>query len=163
MLYAGRLEDGKGVLELYDYFERYVKQKNKLKLYTIGDGELKEHKHSSVVYKGFVSEREKYQLMKNALAFIHPSAYESFGIVLAEAFMMGTPAVVNAQSKVLFGHINDSRAGFAYSNYEEFEKALDVLLNEPSKRTEFGTNARKYYLDNYSEKAFKDRVSSLIG
>jgi len=90
ILYAGRLEESKGVLELFEYFKKYIIKYKNIKLYLIGDGALKDIQHPFIEYKGFVDEQEKLEL-----------AFESLGIVLLESFMMKTPAIVNAKSDVL--------------------------------------------------------------
>lgn len=159
VLYAGRLEETKGVQRLYDFFCRYVdEEKSEIRLYTIGDGHLKNFKHRAVEYKGFVSEEEKLSLMKDALLFIHPSAFESLGIVLLESFMMGTPALVNGECEVLAEHIEDSKAGFSYWNYDEFKLYLNEALNGKESYMIKSENARKYFENNYSLEEYKRKL-----
>lgn len=162
ILYAGRIEQAKGILELYDFFSKYYLKKQSIKLYTIGKGNLSDCNHPGVYYKGFVSEEEKLDLMKNALAFIHPSSLESLGIVLIEAFMVSTPAIVNAKSQVLQDHIKDSKAGFYYDNYEDFENALDYLQKGGEQVNQLGKYARAYYEKMYSLKQYEMILTSLI-
>jgi len=164
IIYAGRLEENKGLVELYKYFKEFKdKHKSTLKLYTIGSGELKHANHPDIIHKGFVDEVHKLQLMKNALAFVHPSAFESLGIVLLEAFMMGAPAIVNNASEVLREHINSSKAGFCYDNSREFAKALEKIANNTDiDRVQLSENAREYYLHNYALDSFKKTLIDAI-
>jgi len=162
ILYAGRLDSAKGVEVLCNYFERFSKKYPDIKLYTIGDGPLKHYKHKSIEYLGFLSEEEKLSLMRGALAFVHPSAYESLGIVLLEAFMMGTPVLVNSRSEVLNDHIVNSDGGYSYSSYEEFEKYLSELIENKPLRNKLGKNARQYYLNNYFISLYKKRLVSIF-
>jgi len=162
VIYAGRLEEAKGLAELYNYFERFSNKYPDIKLYTIGDGSLKNYKHRNIEYLGFVSEEKKLSLMKGALAFIHPSAYESLGIVLLESFMMGTPALVNKRSEVLSDHIEDSHGGYSYNSYEEFERSLAQLTNDKKFRERLGKNAREYFLKNYSISLYRKRIVSIL-
>lgn len=46
------------------------------------------------VMQSFVSDAEMKVLFENALAFIHPSRYEGFGIPILDAFAAGCPALV---------------------------------------------------------------------
>jgi glycosyltransferase involved in cell wall biosynthesis len=162
VLYMGRLEVAKGVGQLYDFFTRLNKKKKKLLLYTIGDGDMKHFENESIVYKGFVSDSEKLSLVRNALAFVHPSPFESLSIALLEAFMMGTPAIVNRQSTVLHKHIMESKAGFAYSNFPEFETAINRITTDKQLRYRLGNNGREYFLKYYSLASYKKTLRNLL-
>jgi glycosyltransferase involved in cell wall biosynthesis len=162
VLYAGRIEAAKGVHQMFKLFERYSYDHKDIKLYLIGDGILKDYQHKNIIYKGFVSEKEKLRLMRDAIAFIHPSAFESLGIVLLEAFMMGTPALVNKRSDVLNEHIQNSEAGYSYDTYEEFRDGLSTMMNDHVKYEKLHTNARDYFLKNYSLPAYEHRLLDIF-
>jgi len=147
ILYAGRLEGAKGVEKLYEYFVNFSKKHPEIKLFTIGDGPLKNYNHKNIEYLGFVSEEEKY---------------ESLGIVLLESFMMGTPALVNRHSEVLSDHILDSDGGYCYDSYEEFEKHLTALTYDKELRKKLGDKAREYFLENYSKSLYTSKLESVI-
>jgi len=161
VIYAGRIEQGKGVKELVEYFRKFYKRYPKVKLYLIGRGKLNRNLSEGVVYKGFVDEKEKLRLLREARVFIHPSPYESLGIVLLEAFMMGTPGLVNGKCEVLREHIEKSGAGKVYNSYEEFEKKLKELLKGKEYEA-LQRKARKYFIENYSMEQFKRRVKKII-
>ncbi len=163
ILYAGRLEENKGVLELFKFFEHYYANNRKIKLITIGDGHLKNYRHEGIEYCGYVSEEKKLSLMQNAAAFIHPSRFESFGIVLIEAFMMGTPALVNARCEVLKEHIDNSGAGYSYTDRNEFCSNLDKLLAGRESNSDLAANARSYFEKNYSIDSFYERLKGVVG
>lgn len=48
-----------------------------------------------VVFTGFYSEQDKYQLLHNSIAFIHLSLCEGFGISVVEAMRSKTPVIVH--------------------------------------------------------------------
>ena len=50
---------------------------------------------NDIVITGYVSEKEKYLLLKNALLFAYPSLYEGFGIPLLEAMECGIPIITS--------------------------------------------------------------------
>lgn len=54
----------------------------------------------SIVFSGFVSDEEKIQLYKNAVAFILPSLYEGFGIPLLEAMSYNCPIISSFSSSL---------------------------------------------------------------
>jgi len=47
----------------------------------------------NVTFSGLVSEQEKFRLLKSSRVFVMPSRYESWGIVVGEAFASGVPVV----------------------------------------------------------------------
>jgi glycosyltransferase involved in cell wall biosynthesis len=47
----------------------------------------------NVFFSGLVSEEEKFRLLKSSRVFVMPSRYESWGIVVGEALVAGTPVV----------------------------------------------------------------------
>lgn len=49
---------------------------------------------NDIVLCGFVSEEEKYRIMKNSLALLFPSTREGWGLIVTEAGAMGTPSIV---------------------------------------------------------------------
>ncbi len=53
-----------------------------------------------VIFTGFVSEKEKQALLKNALCFVYPSLYEGFGIPVLEAMAAGCPVVTSKTSSL---------------------------------------------------------------
>jgi len=161
VIYAGRLEAAKGVPELIDYFSRFYKKYKNVKLYLIGKGEIDSSLPEGIIYKGFVEEEEKFRLLRQAKVLIHPSPFESLGIVLLEAFMRGTPALVNSRCEVLAHHVKTSGAGAMYGSYQEFESNLLYLLKEENQEI-LSKKARAYYLANYSIKIFKSKLLSLL-
>ena len=158
VLYAGRLESGKGVDRLVEYHSKFYKT-YQIPLYLIGNGSLSRDLPMGVEYKGFVSEEEKYRYMQEAQAFIHPSAYESLGIVLIEAFMMRTPALVNAASEVLSEHIQRSGGGLTFCDEKEYREHLKKLIEH---RTEYALQARAYYEKEFLYDNFCKRILALL-
>jgi len=163
IIYAGRLEKAKGVETLINYFQKFYSKNKNLKLYLIGEGPLKNKvlNLEGIVYKGLVSEEEKNILIRKAKALVHPSSFESLSIVLIEAFMLGTPAIVNCNSDVLKSHIKKSKAGYCYHSYEEFEEAMNMLQKEEI-LTALSKKARKYFLENFSIQVFENNLRKVI-
>jgi len=53
-----------------------------------------------VIYKGYVSEKEKEELYQTAELFVWPSFYEGFGLPLVEAMMHELPVVTSRNSSI---------------------------------------------------------------
>ena len=139
LFYCGRIEGAKGAGTLFDNFIRFKQQHpSELKLVLAGHAVEPIPARPDIEFLGFVSEARKLQLMRDAVAFVHPSPFESFSIVLLEAFLNGTPALVNAESTVLAEHCLEAEAGVPFESYEDFSLALDALLHNPQLRSEWG-------------------------
>ncbi len=163
VLYCGRIEGPKGSRTLFNYFLEY-KRKNpsNLKLVLTGHAAELIPQHSDIEFLGYVDDGMKQTLMQHALAFIHPSPFESFSIVLLEAFSEGTPCVVNGHSIVLTEHCRAADAGFEYREYEEFADALSKLRTDFSLRERLGANAKNYAKVNYSSEVISAKLRKVL-
>jgi len=164
VLFAGRIEPGKGIYELMDYFKKFkLETDSKLKLIVIGSGfSFNTDLKSGIIYAGYVNESVKNFLFENAVAVINPSYFESFSLVILEAWYLGTPVIVNGRCPVLKGHIDRSGGGLSYTNYSEFKTSLSLILNHDALSERFARNGKKYYNQNYSWKIIKDKYLSVI-
>lgn len=67
------------------------------RLVVIGDGperaDLEAAAGDGVVFAGKVDDQEKWLLLRQAWALVHPSHHEGWGIVITEAAQVGTPAI----------------------------------------------------------------------
>jgi glycosyltransferase involved in cell wall biosynthesis len=161
VMYAGRREMLKGTPLLCAYLHAFRGRTGRdLKLVCTGSGpieappEFAEH----ILDLGFVSEQEKREAMAGAVAFVHPSVNESFGIVLLEAWLAGTPGLVHAQSAVLRWQCAESNGGLWFRHYPDFEEALLRLLDEPALRRALGQNGRAYVQRAYAWPAVEQRL-----
>ncbi|HEY7525056.1 MAG TPA: glycosyltransferase family 4 protein [Candidatus Limnocylindrales bacterium] len=102
VLFVGRLEPRKGLLELLKAFRILRKTGCQCRLLVVGSGPQEREARRYVLtrrlrgveFLGRVSDREKAQLFKTADVYVSPATgRESFGIVLLEAMAAGTPVV----------------------------------------------------------------------
>ena len=151
-LYAGRIDGGKNLDELFRFFSFYKEEypaSGNLQLILIGKLGMKLPESSSIRYIGFVDEAEKLSAMAGAIAVLQPSKMESFSIVTLEAFSVGTPVVVNGVSPVLVDHCRKSNAGFYYRDFEEFEEIFNLLFSDQNLARSLGKNGQRYIKENY--------------
>lgn len=153
VMYAGRREPLKGTPLLLDYLAAFrARTARDVKLVLSGSGnvepppELAPH----VLDAGFLPEEEKREAMAGALAFIHPSVNESLSIVLLEAWMARTAALVHGAGAVLKAHCRKARGGLWFANYPEFEEELLLLVERPDTRHALAENGRRYVLREYA-------------
>ncbi|MGA0333351.1 MAG: glycosyltransferase family 4 protein [Kiritimatiellia bacterium] len=165
VLYCGRQEGGKNTPLLLDYLNSYIERRQggiRLVLTGSGNVEMPEKLRPHLLNLGFVSEQEKHEAMAGALAFIHPSTNESFGIVLLEAWLAGTPALVHASGEVLRWQCEHANAGLWFRYYPEFERMLDLLRENPGLRRRLGENGNQYVRQNYGRGAIARRLLSVL-
>jgi len=150
VLYAGRIDAGKGCAEMLDFYTRYRRDcRGAAQLLLIGKLAMPTPRNPGVHYLGYLSEEEKFAAIAGAKAMICPSPYESLSISLLEAFSLGTPALVSSRSPVLLDHAVRSRAALHYSCSDEYTESLDILMHEEPLRVVLADNGRQYVRENY--------------
>jgi glycosyltransferase involved in cell wall biosynthesis len=163
VIYVGRIDESKGCLELFDYWERYkVKSKRDLQLVLVGRPQMKIPRRKDVVSLGFVSEAEKFSAIGGAQCLIMPSLFESLSIVLLESWLCGRPALVNGKCDVLKGQCRRSNGGLWYESYDEFEACLNFLLTENETAQKMAAKGKAFVESNYSWDTIKAKYIRLI-
>jgi glycosyltransferase involved in cell wall biosynthesis len=150
VLYAGRIDAGKGCDAMLACYERYRRDcRGAAELLLIGKLAMPEPRVPGVRYLGYLPEPDKLAAMAGACAVLCPSPYESLSIALLEAFSLGTPVLASARSPVLVDHCLRSNGGLHYADAAEFVEALDLLVGEPALRRALGERGRAYVASNY--------------
>lgn len=160
LLYVGRRDASKDIPRLIEYFRAYKKRHpGKLRLLLAGPGpiEVSSEDKGEIEDLGVLDEQDKHDAYAAATLLVQPSPIESFSIVLMEAWLQQTPALVNARCAVTTYHCRKSNAGLYYRNYPEFEACLDYLLVRPALRRRMGAAGRDYVLRFHTWPAVLDR------
>ena len=165
VVYSGRREPLKGTPLLVDYLDCFRQRTGRdVKLVMTGSGDvpvpptLAPHFHDM----GFVSEQEKREAMAGAVAFCHPSVNESLSIVILEAWLAGTPALVHAKGEVLRWQCESSNGGLWFANYPEFEAMLLFYLDHRDQAAALAAQGRAYTLRTYSPEAVRARLRQAL-
>jgi glycosyltransferase involved in cell wall biosynthesis len=163
VLYAGRIDAGKGCAEMLAFYERFRAGRDRAPdLVLVGRMALPELRQAGVRYLGYVSEEDKAAAMAGARAVLCPSPYESLSIVLLEAMAAGTPGLVSARSEVLEDHARRSNAALFYADADEFVEALELLARDDALRDALGANGRAYVAAEYRWDVVLDRWRRLL-
>jgi len=162
ILYAGRIESGKGCQELIDYFIRYNQKNPDVNLIMIGNLLMELPRHPRIQYLGFINPDEKNAAMASALITIQPSYYESLCMAALESMAVQTPILVQEKTEALKLHCLKGKCGLCYSNYEEFEAMLDLLLIDSNLRKAMGKNGLAYVQENYAWDKIIEKYSKLF-
>ena len=163
LLYVGRIDTAKGAHEAFRFFEAY-KQRNpgSLKFVLAGQAVFKLPTHDDVVHVGFLDEAMKRSALAGCLALLQPSYFESFSIVLCEAWLQGRPALVQGRSEVLEGQARRSGGAIPFRGFAQFEAALDLLLGDEELAERMGAAGRRYVEKTYNWTTVLDEVERAV-
>jgi glycosyltransferase involved in cell wall biosynthesis len=151
LLYVGRIDENKGCAELFDFFQQYMATSPPVvDLVLVGTAAMAIPEHPRIRHLGYVSDRDKFDLLAAAAALVMPSLYESLSMVALEAWALRRPVLANARCDVLAGQCHRSGAGLAYAHFGDFEVMVRRLLDEPSLGADLGRRGRDYYEAQYS-------------
>ena len=154
ILYIGRLERRKGVKFLIKSFAELVVQAPDVNLIIAGDGPdrvklekmVKEMNVPNVVFKGYVDEKTKHRLFRQADLLCSPALFgESFGIVLLEAMAAGIPVV--AGNNPGYAAVLKDRGMLSLVNPKDtasFTRRLNLMLYDDDMRQLWQSWAAEY-------------------
>jgi glycosyltransferase involved in cell wall biosynthesis len=163
LLYVGRIDPGKGALVLVDMFRAYKERHaDDLRLVMVGDDLMKLPERDDMLVTGFVDYQTRDDALAGAFALAQPSFFESFSMILTEAFAIGRPALVEGRCAVLRGHAERSGAALPYENFGEFEAALELLLADAALADAMGAAGRAYVEREYTWDVVLDRYEALL-
>ena len=148
-LYGGRIDPGKGVEELLEYFQAYLGDGGDGQLLLMGAKLMPLPDDPRVVFAGMLPDAERLHALEAATVVVVPSPYESLSLLALEAFAMGTPVLANARAEVLVEHCRRSNAGLYYADKWEFVEGLKLLMRDAALRRTMGRNGRIYVHRNY--------------
>lgn len=163
LLYVGRLDASKNLATLLTYFRRYkAKHDTDLRLVLMGEGPFKVPKMSGVLSLGYCPAEDVIDACAGALALCQPSLMESFAIVALEALVQQTPMLVHGANSVTRFHCLQGNAGLYFYAFDDFDLALDYLLEHPAERRRLGQQGRDYVLKNYAWDVVMDRMLAAL-
>ncbi|HEV7886455.1 MAG TPA: glycosyltransferase family 4 protein [Acidimicrobiales bacterium] len=163
LLALGRVDPAKGLHELFDFFAAYkARRPSDLALVVMGDPVRPLPEHPDVFPTGYVDEDVKHGALAGSVALVHPSYFESFSIVLTEAWAQGRPALVQGHCEVLEGQARRSGGAVPYYDYAGFEASVDLLSSDPELASALGRAGRRYLEQRYRWDAVIDRFERLL-
>ena len=147
VLYAGRLSEEKGVLEL-------VEATQGMNLRVAGDGPLRNRVPGA---RGFVPHDELQRLYAQAAVVACPSRREGFGVACLEAMAHGRPVVATSVGGLL-DLVLDGETGLVVPprNPPALRAALERLLEDPELRRAYGAAGRARAAERFSWRSVTD-------
>jgi len=161
LLYAGRIEKGKGLEAVFEYF-RTIQKETYAELILIGKKLMEIPAIQGLKYLGYVSEADKLAAFRGAVLSVQPSPLESLSITTLESFAVETPVLVNRRCAALVEHVEASRGGLAYENGHEFLEGFRQLYRRPALRRRMGRRGLEYVRQYYSWEAVLTEIKKGI-
>jgi glycosyltransferase involved in cell wall biosynthesis len=175
VLFMGRLESVKGIVQLFSAFSLVQVRHPKVKLLVVGKGSLEnwaisEAKRlgSITVVTDFLDGEEKMLTYALADLCVFPSIYEPFGIVALEAAAMGKAAVVGAAGTSGLGEIVKNPAAQLPTGVHvnardpnDIAWGINLALEDMDRLKSWGKNARARVLEEFTWQKAADRTLAI--
>ncbi|MEX1112621.1 MAG: glycosyltransferase family 4 protein [Candidatus Andersenbacteria bacterium] len=159
MLSVSRIAESKGIQDIIAILPDAIRAIPDLQYVIVGEDfgymeTLKQQAKSSGVadrvhFLGKVDESELIGAYQHADIFVHPSHYEAFGIVVAEALAAGTPVVARNVSAIPFVAPH-REAGLLCSTNEEFTQAIISLISDQKMSQQYGVFGKAHVTEEFS-------------
>ncbi len=163
VLCLGRVDRGKGTHDLVERFGRWRAGGGRSRLVLAGPVAQAVPSTDGVVCLGPIPEAHKFGLVAAADAVINPSFHEAFSIVILEAWLAGTPVLVNGWCAPLVEHCANSGGGLFYTGRTDFEAALTRLVDDEAMRRRMAAAGGRYVRRAYGWPAVRARFDGLTG
>ncbi len=167
LIFAGRLELVKGVVELIEVFKQVLEEIPTAKLIVAGSGnfircfDAATPCWSHIVFTGFIPKEQLYELYAIADLGIVPSIHEEFGYVATEMMLHELPILVN-NTTGLKEIVEDGKYGTVFCLKKEKnacrlkESIIKVLNADPKKIRRL--NGRNKILEAYAVVGFFEKI-----
>ncbi len=163
LTFLARIDSHKGADALDRFFRLYkLRRPGPLALALVGPVSTEIEPHPDIVTTGAVDEGAKWDILRDAVAFVHPGALESFSLVIMEAWQEGVPVVVNALCEPTRDHCAHSAGGLWFGSYGQFEAVVDRLCADAELRRWLGANGRAYVREHYQWPALIERYARFL-
>jgi glycosyltransferase involved in cell wall biosynthesis len=162
VLCVGRVERAKGSHVLAELWHLYrLRRPDAPRLVLLGPVHEGLDTDRDVVVAGRQPDEVKWGALQGCEFVVTPSAWESFSLVVLEAWLAGAPVVVNRRCQATMEHCLRSQGGLWFFDYADFETVADRLLADGALRERLVTNGRSYTRRVFDWKAIVDRYEAL--
>lgn len=160
ILYAGKLEPKKRLLDLMEALRIAIAHPVQLHLVVVGSGELMAQAQAMatqsslpVTFAGFLNQTEIPSAYVAADCLVLPSDHgETWGLVVNEAMACGRPAIVSDQVGCAADLVTDGVTGFVvpFGDTAALAQRLVEVASNPGQLRAMGEKARERVLTGYS-------------
>lgn len=104
---------------------------------------------NNITFLDKLSRQDLLAAYHHATTLIHPSHYEAFGIVLAEALAAGTPVVARHATAIPYVAPHE-KAGLLFHDQQELIKHTNTLLTNQNLQKKLATRGRQHICNNFT-------------
>ena len=153
IVYVGRIKKYKSIQHIILSLPKVLEKVN-ANLIIVGEGDYKNalkklttklHLEKHVKFTGYVSQKEKVKILREAYISVYPSLIEGWGLVNIEANACGTP-VVASNVPGLRDSVNNGESGllYEYGNINELTSKIVYMLEDDKRYKNFRRGALKW-------------------
>ena len=162
VLCLGKVERAKGSHVLAELWRLYrARRPEAPRLVFVGPVHEALEPDEDVVVAGQQPEAVTWGALRGCDVLISPSVWESFSLVVLEAWLAGAPVVVNRRCEATVEHCERSQGGLWFTDYGDFEVVMDRLLADDALRARLAANGRAYTERHFSWPAVVERYEAL--
>lgn len=169
--YLGRLHSRKKVEVLIEAWAKLKDYNENDELIIIGDGDplyldslkklVAEKKLNNIKFTGFLKGDERDKVIQSLTFLAVPSDFENFGMIIAEALMMGVPVI--ASKGTPWEQLETYNCGYWIDNdiesfYKQFIQARKL---SPREIQIMGINGKKLIEEHYTTDAVSNKILSM--
>lgn len=114
---------------------------------TVREAVMKSSYKKDILTLGYVSDEQKQQLFRGAIAYVYPTMYEGFGIPILEAMLMDCPVVVYKNSST---HEVGGEYAYYAEGWEGIVKNIENLMAVPDAKKKKHLAAAKKYAEGFT-------------
>ena len=168
---VGRMtsDEHKRFSDLIKAFAILAQNHPKVKLILVGDGSERInyeklvndlHIQKNVIFAGYQNNTSQFYSIFDVFSLV--SAYEAFGLVLAEAMLHKLPVVATRVGGMRY-IVEDNKTGFLVERYnvQEIADKLELLCNDLNLRKAFGQKGYERAIENYTEERYVKDIENL--
>lgn len=167
LMFVSVIEKRKNIINLLDAYSLAYDELNMPLVIVGGQGfgykeimakykSLSNKVRKNIIFTGFVSEEDKYTLLKHARGFVFPSVYEGIGLPVIEAFSCNLPVLTSRRGAL--PEAGGDAALYVENPYDvkEIASKMVQLAQDEKLRKELRANARKQ-IEKFTADKFNSR------
>ena len=170
-LYIGRIEKPKNIDSAILAFKSLLEKiddKN-LKFIIAGKGRYEKYLkdfvkkinlENNIIFKGFVSEEEKKELLNKSYAMIMPAVNEPFGLTIVEALYSSCISIISDKSGV-YEALKDYSISCNMNNVDEIFNSMLLVYNDKNIKINI-IKSSKNILNNFTVQSYSENVIKYI-
>ena len=169
-LYVGRVVECKNIEVILNAFVSTFEKNTNVFLDIVGDGDLLPQykqtyrKYKNITFSGKCVGESLIEKYHSADAFILPSVYEPWGLVVNEALSAGLPVIVSDKVGARFDLVEGKDTGFVFKwdDVDELHEKMLTMTNDRKIYGRFSKNAYKLMHDHWNYDLYRDSLIKFL-